>query len=304
MMVFLQALVDALSLGSLYALAALGVGLLFGVLRLINFAYGDFITIAGYALLVPGAGEVARVVVGHWPWPFLIPTVIAVVVILTLLADILVFRPLRQAKPAVLMIASFAIGFIIQNVLIVTYKARPQAVGIWSSLTEAVDVYGLRVPQLQLVTIAVALILLVVLVIFLKWSPFGIQMRAAAEDFRMARMLGVRGNTVIGTAFIISGILAAIVSLLFVAQVGVVNFHMGTPLMIFAFIATVIGGMGSLPGAVAGGYIVGITATFLQILLPEPLRPFRDAFVFAVVIVILVVRPQGLVVTRAARERV
>jgi branched-chain amino acid transport system permease protein len=304
MTAFFQFMVDALSLGSLYALAALGVGLLFGVLRLINFAYGDFITVAGYSLLVPGAGEMAQIVVGHWPWPFLIVTVIAVVVVLTLIADILVFRPLRSAKPAVLMISSFAIGFIIQNVLIVTYKARPQAVGIWSNLTEAVDIWGLRVPQLQLVTIVVALALLVVLVAFLKWSPFGVQMRAAAEDFRMARMLGVRGNTVIGTAFIISGILAAIVSLLFVAQVGVVNFHMGEPLMIFAFIATVIGGMGSLPGAVAGGYIVGITATLLQVVLPEPLRPFRDAFVFAVVIVILVARPQGIIVTRAARERV
>ncbi len=273
MMGLLQALVDALSLGSLYALAALGVGMLFGILRLINFAYGDFITVAGYALILPGVGEVSRIFIGHWPWYFLIPAVIVVVVVLTMIADVLVFRPLRQAKPAVLMIASFAIGFVIQNALILIYHARPQAVGIWSSLTEATDLFGLRVPLLQVVTIVVAWGLLAVLVAFLRWSPFGVQMRAAADDFRMARMLGVRGNTVIGTAFIISGILAAIVSLLFVAQVGVVNFHMGTPLMIFAFIATVIGGMGSLPGAVAGGYIVGITATLLQIILPESLRP-------------------------------
>jgi branched-chain amino acid transport system permease protein len=117
-------------------------------------------------------------------------------------------------------------------------------------------------------------------------------------------MLGVRANTVIGTAFIISAFLAAIVSLLFLCQVGVISFHMGTQLMLIAFIATVIGGMGSLVGAVVGGYAIGIVGTLLQVLLPENVRTFRDAFVFAAVIIILLARPQGLVITRAARERV
>jgi branched-chain amino acid transport system permease protein len=162
----------------------------------------------------------------------------------------------------------------------------------------------LRVPGLQLLTIVAALGLLALLVLFLTKSPFGVQMRAAAEDFQMARMLGVRANTVIGTAFIISAFLAAIVSLLYLCQVGVVSFHMGTQLMLIAFIATVIGGMGSLVGAVVGGYAIGIVGTFLQVVLPENVRTFRDAFVFAAVIIILLVRPQGLVVPRAARERV
>ncbi len=153
-------------------------------------------------------------------------------------------------------------------------------------------------------TIIVALGLLAALVLFLKKSPFGVQMRAAAEDLQMARMLGIRANTVIGTAFVISAMLAAIVSLLLLCQVGVVSFHMGTQLMLIAFIATVIGGMGSLVGAVVGGYAIGIVGTLLQVLLPENLRSFRDAFVFAAVIVVLLARPQGLVAPRAARERV
>jgi len=202
------------------------------------------------------------------------------------------------------MIASFAVGYIIQNAIIIIYTARPKAVGIWSDLTEAVAIGDLRVPGLQLLTIVVALGLLALLVLFLKKSPFGVQMRAAAEDFQMARMLGVRANTVIGTAFIISAFLAAIVSLLYLCQVGVVSFHMGTQLMLIAFIATVIGGMGSLVGAVVGGYAIGIVGTFLQVVLPENVRTFRDAFVFAAVIIILLVRPQGLVAPRAARERV
>ena len=163
---------------------------------------------------------------------------------------------------------------------------------------------GLRVPKLELLTIVVTLVLVGALVLFLKVSPFGVQMRAASEDFRMARMLGVRANTVIGTSLVISGFLAAVVSLLFLAQVGVMSFNMGVPLMLFAFVATVIGGMGSLTGALIGGYILGFASILLQALLPEDLRTFRDAFVFAVVIVILVVRPQGLLMPRAARERV
>jgi branched-chain amino acid transport system permease protein len=300
----LQIGVDALSLGSLYALATLGVGLVFGVLRLINFAYGDFITVASYALILPVAGAAPRVFVGRWPWPLLIATAVIVVVLLALISEFLVFRPLRTAKPAVLMIGSFALGYIIQNTIILVYGARATSVGIWSNLADAIEIGRLRVPGLELVTIVTTLGFLAGLLLFLKRSSFGVQMRAASEDFRMARMLGVRANTVIGTSFVISGILAAIVSLLFLAQVGVLSFHMGVPLMLFAFIATVIGGMGSLTGAVAGGYIVGFTSILLQALLPESLRSFRDAFVFAVVIVILILRPQGLVSPLASRERV
>jgi branched-chain amino acid transport system permease protein len=299
-----QFLIDALAVGSLYALAALGVGLVFGVLRLVNFAYGDFITVGSYALIVPSASITAIVFIGNWPWPLLVIASAAIVMIVALICEYLVFRPLRQAPPAVLMIASFAVGYIVQNAIIIIYTARPKAVGIWSGLTEAVAIGDLRVPGLQLLTIVVALGLLALLVLFLKKSPFGVQMRAAAEDFQMARMLGVRANTVIGTAFIISAFLAAIVSLLYLCQVGVVSFHMGTQLMLIAFIATVIGGMGSLVGAVVGGYAIGIVGTFLQVVLPENVRTFRDAFVFAAVIVILLVRPQGLVAPRAARERV
>jgi len=303
MIAALQILVDAISLGSLYALATLGVGLVFGVLRLTNFAYGDFITVASYALIVPPASA-TEIVIGRWPWPFLVTAAVGVVVIVSMTSEYLVFRPLRTAKPAVLMIGSFALGYIIQNIIILVYDGRPKAVGLWPDLGEAIMLSGLRVPKLELLTIVVTLVLVGALVLFLKVSPFGVQMRAASEDFRMARMLGVRANTVIGTALAISGFLAAVVSLLFLAQVGVMSFNMGVPLMLFAFVATVIGGMGSLTGALIGGYILGFASILLQALLPEDLRTFRDAFVFAVVIVILVVRPQGLLMPRAARERV
>jgi branched-chain amino acid transport system permease protein len=301
---FLQNLVDALSLGSLYALAALGIGLLFGILRLINFAHGDFITVGAYALIVPSLDVTARMFIGDWPLPLMLLGVGAVVVVLALLCDMLLFRRLRQATSPSLMIASFAAGYIIQNGILMIYGSRPKAINLWSALSRQVEIGALHVPQLQIVTIVVTLVLMVALSLFLKRTSFGVQMRAAAEDFRMAQYLGVRANFVIGLAFAISGMLAAVVSLLSVSQTGALSYVMGVPLMLFAFIATVIGGMGSLVGAVVGGFTVGFIASMLQAYLPDELRSFRDAFVFTIVILILLFRPSGLIPTKALMQRI
>ncbi len=301
----IQVIIDALTLGSFYALAALGIGLLFGVLKLINFAHGDFITIGAYALIIPSAATEATLFIGDFPAIVLIPCVVAIVVVVALISEVAVFRPLRSASPATLMIGSFALGFILQNLIIMIYSGRPKAVGMWSDLSAGVQIMpGVNVPQLQLIIISATLILLVTLVLFLTRTKYGIHMRAAAEDFRMARMLGVRANRVIMLAVAISGMLAAAVSMLFVVQTGILDFRMGLPLMLFAFIATVIGGMGSLVGAVVGGFAVGAVSILMQTFLPSEYRVFRDVFVFAIVIVILLLRPQGLVVSRSAKERV
>ncbi len=301
----LQVLMNALSLGSLYALAALGIGLLFGVLKLINFAHGDFITVGAYALIVPSAATQATLLIGDFHPLILIPCIVVIVVVLALISEFIVFRPLRNASPATLMIGSFALGFVIQNILIMVYGGRPKAVGIWSDLSLGIELMeGVEVPKLQLIIIGVTLVLMVVLVLFLTKTKYGVHMRAAAEDFRMARMLGIEANRVIMLAVAISGMLAAAVSMLFVVQTGILDFRMGVSLMLFAFIATVIGGMGSLVGAVVGGFAVGAVSILLQTFLPSEMRVFRDVFVFAIVIFILLVRPQGLVMSRASRERV
>jgi branched-chain amino acid transport system permease protein len=301
---FLQNLIDALSLGSLYALAALGIGLMFGVLRLINFAHGDLITVGAYALIAPGADVTARMLIGDWPLLPMVVAICAIVVTFALLSDLLLFRWLREATPPSLMIASFAAGYIIENGILVVYGARPKGIDLWPSLGRQIEIGALRVPQLQLVTIGVTLVLMVAMTVFLKRTSFGVQMRAAAEDFKMARYLGVRANFVIGLAFSISGILAAVASLLYVSQSGSLSFVLGVPLMLFALIATVIGGMGSLVGAVVGGFTVGFISTMLQAYLPEGLRSFRDAFVFAIVILILLFRPSGLIPTKALVQRI
>jgi branched-chain amino acid transport system permease protein len=304
MVAFIQNCVDALSLGSLYALAALGIGLLFGMLRLINFAHGDFITIGAFGLIVPSRNDTAIMAIGSLPVVLLVPAACAIVVIAALLSDRLVFRPLRTASAPTLMVASFSVGYIIQNTILVTYGARPKTIDLWSSLGEQLHFGAVRVPRLEVVTIGVTLVLLAALTAFLKRTRYGVQIRAAAEDFLMARYLGVRANLAIGVAFALSGILAAIVSLLFVSETGTLTNVMGVPLMLYAFIATVVGGMGSLVGAVVGGYTVGFLGVMLQAYLPDGLRSFRDAFVFATVIFVLLLRPAGIIPTKALVQRV
>ncbi|KQU94796.1 branched-chain amino acid ABC transporter permease [Ensifer sp. Root31] len=300
----LQVLVDAVALGSLYALVALAIGLVFGVMRLINFAQADYITIGAFALVVPTASVTPPLLLGAWPTALMIAGVLLIVVLLSLATERVAFRPLRQSNPATLLISSFAVSYFLQHLVVLVHTGRPKSIGIGGALTNAIDFGGVRVPGIQLLTMAVTASLLVTLVLFLKKTPLGIQMRAAAENFQMARLLGVPANRVIAVAFAVSGLLGGTVSMLLVIQTGTLDVRMGLMPVVYAFFATVIGGMGSLPGAALGGFIVGFASVLLQTYLPADLRPFRDAGVFALVILILLVRPQGLIVTGAAKERV
>lgn len=304
MVYVLQVVIDALSLGSLYALAALGIGLVFGVMRLVNFAHADLITTGAYALIIPSSAATATLFIGALPWPLLVAGVIATVVIIAVLTERFAFRPLRQADEATLLVASFSLSYFLQYSLLLIYGGRPKALDIGSSLSDQIMVGSVSVAKLDIVTIAVTIGLLAALASFMRWSSFGIQIRAATQDFRMARMLGVRANFVIAVAFGISGLLAGTLSLLLTARTGVLSPRMGLSLSLMGFVATVIGGMGSLAGCVLGGFLVGATSSLLQVVLPVELRPSREAFVFLVVILMLLVRPDGLIQTKSSKERV
>ncbi len=304
MLNFIQVLFDAAALGSLYALVALAIGLVFGIMRLINFAQGDYLTIGAYALVVPTASVTPPLLFGALPWPLMVAAVLATCIIVALLTERIAFRPLRNANPATLLISSFAVSYFLQHALMLVHTGRPKSIAMGASLAQAIDIFGVRIPGVQLVTMAVTISLLIGFVILLKKTAIGIQMRAAAENFQMARLLGVRANKVIAFGFALSGFLAGIVSLLLVAQTGTLDIKMGIMPVIFAFFATVIGGMGSLAGAALGGFLVGVASVLLQAYLPPDLRAFRDAGVFALVILVLLVRPKGLIPSSASRERV
>ena len=293
-MIVLQNAIDAISLGAVYALAALGIGLIFNIMRLINFAHGELIMIGGFVLY--GLASQPYLVMGL--------AAILVVAILALGMERMAFRPLRKASPATLLISSFAVSYLLQHVVLLIFGARPMGVDFLAQFGDSVDLGELRVPKLQLAAIIVTLVFLTSLALFFRHSRIGVEMRAAAEDFTMARLLGVRANRVIAVAFVLSGVLASMVSLYLVAQTGSVSYKMGVNMVLIAFVASVIGGMGSLTGAALGGFLVGIVSVSLQAYLPVDLRPYRDAFVFLAFIAFLLWRPQGLMTRRADMERV
>lgn len=289
-----QSAIDALALGSLYALFGLGIALIFGIMQLINFAYGELMLVGGYCL----------VLIGHPPWPVTVLATVAVAVVFALLMERIAFRPVRGANPPTLLITSFAVSFLLQNVAVATFGALPRGVNISNAMLKPFEIGTIVVPRLDVLIVAVAAGLLVALALFLSKTTIGVQMRASAENFRMARILGVRANVVIAVAFAISGVLAATSAILLVLQTGSVSPTLGVQPVLVAFIATVLGGMGSLRGAVLGGLLLGIVTVALQAYLPLELRYYRDAFAYGSVIIVLLARPQGLIVARSVVTRV
>jgi branched-subunit amino acid ABC-type transport system permease component len=282
-----QDVIDAISFGSLYALFALGIALIFGVMRLVNFAHGELIMAGAYAVVLIGL-----------PSPVLVPLAALIVVALALAMERFAFRPLRGASPATLLVASFALSFLLQNAAALKWGSLPRTTDFASGLSSSFTVGSVEIQKLDIVIAAVTLVLLAALNLFLNRTAIGTQMRASAEDFRMARSIGIRANTVIAAAFAVSGLLAGVASILLVAQTGTVTPTLGVNPVLIAFIATIVGGLGSLSGAVLGGYVIGALTVALQASLPLELRPYRDAFVFAAVLLTLILRPQGLLAPR------
>ncbi|MEZ0075390.1 branched-chain amino acid ABC transporter permease [Planotetraspora sp. GP83] len=293
-MEYLQYGVDALSLGSLYALFALGVAMVFSIVRLINFAHGELLMIGGFSLLF----------LSGLPTVFRIAASAGIVIVAALAMERIAFRPVRGARDETLLVTSFAVSYLLQSIAIVAVGATPRSVGVLPKLATPVDVGGLSVPLLDIVSISLTAICLIALPLFLKRTSMGVQIRAAAENFRMARCLGVPANRVIAAAFAISGLLAFVGSLLLTSQTGLVSTGMGTGPVFAAFVATILGGMGSMAGAVAGAYILGGLTMVFQAALPLEVRSYRDAFVFGILVLVLVFRPNGLIQSAAGRQRV
>lgn len=293
-MIWAQHLLDAINIGGLYALMALGLGLLFGIARLINMAHGELIMIGGYAIATIAAhiGLVA------------LPVSLVLVVAMALATERLAIRPLRGQDPATLMVASFAISYFLQNAAIMIFGARPIPFGFAPALARNLDLWGLRVPILQFVSLGLIAVALGGLALLLRRTAIGIELRATAEDLVAAQICGVKANRIIAIAFALSAVLAWVVALIYSSQIGQLSPAMGMRPVMIGFVATILGGLGSLQGAVLGGFLVGFISVLLEILLPPETRPFREAFLFALVLLFLVVRPQGIVRVRALEERV
>jgi branched-chain amino acid transport system permease protein len=280
----LQFTLDALAGGSLYALFALGIALLFGIIRLANFAQGGIIMAGGYIL----------VAAADLPVLVKLVLVVGVTVILSAASDRLAFRPIRNADATTLLVTSFAVGSLMQAIGEMISNDNADLTNVSGWLDGTVRLGSADIARVSVVSLGVSLLLLVLLAAFFRWSEIGLHMRAAAENFKMAQALGVRSNRVIGIAFVISGILAGIGSFLFIAQSGTVTPTVGVTPVLYGFVGTIVGGLGSLTGAAIGGFILGSLEEALYSLLPASAVPYTDGIVFVVVFAFLVVRPQGL----------
>jgi branched-chain amino acid transport system permease protein len=290
----IQHVIDALSLGSLYALLALGIALIFGIMNLINFAYGELIMIGAFTLYV---GR-------DLPWPLQLLLCVVIVIVASLLMDRLAFRPFRGASGPVLLVTSFALSFALQSLATVIFGSRAKGIALPSFFDKSISIGSVSFSSLNLITVVLVVVLLGGLATFLRRTMVGVQMRAAAENFSTARLVGVKADRVIAVAFALSGFSAAVAAILIVAQRGTVTPTVGASPVLIAFVATIIGGLGSLYGAALGGLLLGALTVLLQVVLPDSLAPYREVFLYAGVIAVLLVRPQGLVVVKALFQRV
>ncbi len=279
----LQALPDAVALGTLFALVAMGVGLVFGVIRLVNFAHGELITAGAYALLLTkGRPVLVRAVVA-----------VAVVVALAALMEI-VYRPLRTVAPATMLVATFAVSFLLQNVALLVFGTRGENIEFLTVLNRAFHVGPARIRWITVVGLLVGGGTLAAVAFFLRRTDLGLQMRAAAADVRMARLLGVPAKRVVRAAFLLGGVLAGVVALALAVQRPLVTPTFGFQVLIPALVGVVVGGIDRLVPATVGGFVVGFATVLISAVLPGSQRVFLDSVLFALVITVLLVKPDGL----------
>ncbi|MEO1016652.1 MAG: branched-chain amino acid ABC transporter permease [Pseudomonadota bacterium] len=278
----IQFTIDVLSLGSAYALMALGLVIVYGILRLVNFAYGELIMVGGYTMFLVGGSGL--------PWIVMAVCGVLMAIVAGIATDYVAFRPVRSRSVTAVLITSFAFSTLLQNAALLFISPRPRTVPLPELFSRTVEIAGVVTPARNIMTIVVAVVLLSLFTWLLRSTVLGIAMRAAATHFTMARMLGVPANLIISTAFAISGFFAGVISILWIGRIGTVVPGIGLEPLLVAFIATVIGGMRSLPGAVLGGYLLALIDTSLNYTLPQDLLKFRDAFTFTLVILILLWR--------------
>jgi len=294
-----QTISDAVGLGAIYALMAVGIGLVFGVLRLVNFAYGQLVMAGAYTLAFTSG----------WPVGASIAACFAVVVVLSLAMETVVFRPLRGQSTAVMLVTTFAIAFLLQAIALII-DLRDDTLGevaaSLTSLNEPISVGDVDIRKITLVSVAVAAFALLALALLLTRTTIGLHTRAAATDFRTARLLGVRANRVIAFSVVLSGLLAAAVAVMMTVQFPLVSPDFALRDTIVVLVGVVVGGIDRLWTATLGGFTIGFVSGVLNGALPTDKTVYLPSAVFALVILVLLLRPAGLFAwgRRAAVERV
>ena len=294
MTVLLQQLVDGLSRGGTYALLALGLAVVFGIMHLVNFAHGELITVTAYAMFA--------LLLFDLSWWAVVPLAVLAAVAAAVGTERVAFRRVRGADAFTLLLTSFGLGIIIQALFRMYVSPTPQQFPRPEWIFDRVRVLGLSLEIYSLVVIAVTAVVLLATAYLVQRTTFGVTLRAAAADFDAARLMGVRANRVIAGVFALAGLLAGIAGVLLLIRSGSASPAMGLTPLLKGLVAAIVGGLGSLGGAVVAGLLLGIAEVFVRSLLPAHLEGLTDAVVFGIIAVLFIVRPQGLfTVTHAER---
>jgi branched-chain amino acid transport system permease protein len=291
-----QQLINALALGSIYALMAIGLAIIFGILRLINFAHGELLMIGPYFVLV-------LILAGI---PFGFAEVLAVVLagVVGILMERIAYRPLRGAHDVALLLTSLGVSIVLQNTTILLFTGQSKPFKGPAFLDQRLPVMqNVGISTVDVLIFGIAMALMVAFSLFVTRTTLGVSMRASAENLLAAQLVGINIGRVIMVAFIIGAGMAAVAGILFGVRIGKIDPLMGFIPLLKAFVATVIGGFGSIPGAVLGAFVLGFLEVLLAGSLPPGLTAYRDAIIFVLLIVVLLVRPQGIL-GAAEAERV
>ncbi|MEA4898441.1 branched-chain amino acid ABC transporter permease [Bacillota bacterium Meth-B3] len=279
---FLQHCLTGVSLGGAYALIAIGYTMVYGILRLINFAHGDIFMMAGYFMIFA---------VTSFPWQVAIPIVIAATVALGVAIERAAYAPLRSSPRMSIMISAIGVSMLLQNLATYLFSALPRAYPEIPVLKRIFQIGALSASLVTFITPLLAVALVLLLTALIKSTKVGMAMRAVSKDFETAKLMGVKINTVISTTFVIGSALAAVGSILYFTDRMSVNPFSGTLPGLKCFVAAVLGGIGSIPGAMVGGFVIGLAETML---VAFGYSTFSDAFTFLLLILMLLFRPTGL----------
>lgn len=279
---FIQHCLTGISLGGAYALIAIGYTMVYGILLLINFAHADIFMMAGYFMIFA---------MSSLPWFISIPVVIIVTIALGLAVEGAAYRPLRMAPRMSIMISAIGMSYLLQNLAIYLFSALPRAYPTIEPLKQNFKIGEVSASLVTFLTPVLTIVLVVLLMQLIKRTKIGMAMRAVSRDYDTSKLMGIKINRVTRFTFIIGSALAAIGSILYFTDRMSVTPFSGLMPGLKCFVAAVLGGIGSIPGAVIGGFFIGISETFL---IAFGYSTFSDAFTFLLLIVILVIRPTGL----------
>ncbi len=277
-------LLSGISVGGQYALIAIGYTMVYGILRLINFAHGDVFMVAGLVMVYASASM---------PMYLSIPLVIVVTVVLGFAIERVAYKPLRSAPRMSVMISAIGVSYLLQNCALYFTGGLPQMYPAIPWLSNSVNIGPATTKIVTLVTPVLVLALVVILELFIQKTKIGMAMRAVSRDFETSQLMGIKINSVISMTFVIGCFLAAVGSLLYFTNYPSVIPTSGAMPGLKAFVAAVFGGIGSIPGAVIGAFIIGICENIIKGL-GSNWTVFSDAFTFVLLIIILLVKPTGI----------